>query len=122
LLAADAIDAECWALLRAINTFGGGSSHGLATLWRHLAHWPGLLALIHAALAPLRQSGALAAAMQRVHERGRAEAAQLAQLRPEALVLPDAARRMIAAYVATPRVVARMVSLGHILGRWLGPA
>jgi hypothetical protein len=120
LLAPDAIDADCWALLQEINGFGG-ATHGLATLWRHLAHWPGLLALIHAAFAPLQQCGALAAAMLRVHDGGRAEAAQLAHLRSEPLGLPDEAQRMIADYVATPQVVARMATLGHILGRWLGP-
>ena len=122
LLAAEAIDPECWAQLQEINTFGGGSRHGLATLWRHLAHWPGLLALIHAGFAPLQQSGALAGAMQRVHDRGRVEAAHLAHLRREPLELPDEARRMIAGYVASPQVVARMVTLGHILARWLAPA
>lgn len=120
LLGAEEIDADCWALLREINTFGG-ATHGLATLWRHLAHWPGLLALIHAAFAPLQQSGALGQAMQAVHDHGRAEAVHLAHLRPDPLLLPDDARRMIADYVATPQVVARMVTLGHILAGWLGP-
>ncbi|MDP6952379.1 MAG: hypothetical protein QGF53_06420 [Alphaproteobacteria bacterium] len=120
LLAANEIDPDCWDLLCEINTFGGGEG-GLATLWRHLAHWPGLLALIHAAFSPLQQSGALAEAMQQVHDLGRTEAAQLAHLCPDPLELPDGARRMISDYVAAPTVVARMVTLGHILGRWLEP-
>ncbi len=121
LLAADDIDNETWTLLQEINGFGGGKG-GLATLWRHLAHWPGLLAVIHAGFAPLQQSGAFARAMQTVHELGRAEAARLAHLRPNPLALPDAPERMIVNYVATPEAVARMVTLGHVLARWLAPA
>ena len=117
---ADEIDADTWALLQDINRFGGGSG-ALATLWRHLADWPGLLAAIHAGFAPLQDSGAIRYAMQRVHDLGRDEAARLAILHPEPVVLPDAARQMISRYVATPTVVGRMVTLGHILGGWLDP-
>ena len=118
LLAADDIDADTWALLQDINRFGGGTG-ALATLWRHLAHWPGLLAAIKAGFAPLQQSGALLESMQRVHDLGRDEAAGLATLRPDPVVLPDEARQMISGYVASPTGVGRMVTLGHILGRWL---
>ena len=68
---------------------------------------------------PLQQSGALAEAMQRVHDLGRVEAARLATLRPDPVVLPDKARQMISRYVASPTGVGRMVTLDHILDRWL---
>lgn len=110
LLTADDIDVDTWALLQDINRFGGGTG-ALATLWRHLAHWPGLLAAIQDGFAPLQQSGALLEAMQRVHDLGRVEAARLAKLRHEPVVLPDQARRMISRYVASPNVVGRMVTL-----------
>jgi hypothetical protein len=121
LLAAGEIDADTWTLLQEINRLGGGKG-GLATLWRHLAHWPGFLAVIYAGFATLQKSGELERAMQSVHDLGRAEAARLAHLRTDPVVLPDDARRMITDYVAAPGVVARMVTLGHILGRWLAKA
>jgi hypothetical protein len=121
LLAARDIDADTWTLLQEINRLGGGTG-GLATLWRHLAHWPGLLAMIHAGFAPLQQNGGLERAMQDVHDLGRGEAGRLAPSRTDPVILPDDARRMITNYVAAPGVVARMVTLGHILGRWLAKA
>ena len=44
-----------WDMIRHVNAFGSsGVDAEVATLWRHLAHWPALLALIHGAFAPLQ--------------------------------------------------------------------
>lgn len=124
LLEADQIDPDCWALLQAVNALGGDPKRpsepgGLATLWRHLGQWPGVLAVIHAAFAPLHQSGALAGAMQRVHDRCQIHAAGIAHFREDPVRLAPAPTNMITGYVAAPGVVARMVTLGHILAFWL---
>ena len=120
LLSKAEISKDTWELLQDINSFGGGSTDGgLATLWRHLAHWPGLLAVIRASLAPAHHSGDLANAIKEVYELVKAEAFQLANLRCEPVVLPVAARDMIKNYVTTPEAVARMVTIGHILASWL---
>jgi len=123
LLAQADIDEDTWALLHQINRFGAAADDGgLATLWRHLAHWPGLLALIHAGLAPLQHDGTVERAIGEVHDLSQSEGARLAQLRTEPVVLPEPARRMIADYVAKPDRVARMVTLGHGLAQWLAVA
>ncbi len=123
LLAPTDIDPETWNLLHQVNRFGAGAGDGgLATLWRHLAHWPGLLALIHAGLAPMHRNGRLESALAEVHDLSQAEGARLARLRPEPVDLPAPARQMIADYVAKPDRVARMVTLGHGLARWLAAA
>jgi hypothetical protein len=42
-------------MIRHVNAFGAsGVNAGVATLWRHLAHWPALLALVHGTFAPLQ--------------------------------------------------------------------
>ena len=126
LLAADDIDADTWALLQDINRFGGGTG-ALATLWRHLAHWPGLLAAIQAGFAPLQQSGALREAMQRVHNLGRDEAAGLATLYQGWLIMTHLTDRFSslgrsgARRRATPRQAARDASSGEKRPAFGGP-
>ena len=103
-----------------INRFGAERADGgLATLWRHLAHWPGLLALIHSGFAPLQREGVVDRAIAQVHDLTQVEGKSLARLRHDPVVLPAPARQMIGDYVAKPDRVARMVTLGHALARWL---
>jgi hypothetical protein len=114
------IPADVWTFLYHINRFGAvPGEEGLATIWRHLAHWPGLLAVIYTGLAPLQQDGTIQRSTQHVLEIAQTEGARLAHLRPEVVRLPEAARRMIGNYVRNPGLVARMVAIGHGLGRWL---
>ena len=117
------IDDENWRLVEQINRFGIGTEKGeVATLWRHLAHWPGLLSLIETGFAPLARDGRLDRAIRSVHDHAQRAAARIAALRPEPVELPPDARDMIAHYVATPYRVTRMVALGHGLSRWLAGA
>lgn len=114
------IPPDTWTFLHYINRFGTvPGEEGLATLWRHLVHWPGLLAVIYAGLAPLQQDGTIQRSTQHVLEIAQTEGARLAHLRPEVVSLPEAARRMITNYVRNPGLVARMVAIGHGLARWL---
>ena len=120
LLAPADIRADTWALLQHINRFGAvPGEEGLATIWRHLAHWPGLLAVIYAGLAPLQREGTIQRSTQQVLDFAQAEGKRLAHLRPEIVPLPEAARTMITSYVLNPGLVARMVAIGHGLARWL---
>jgi hypothetical protein len=116
------IPADIWTLLRHINRFGAvPGEEGLATIWRHMAHWPGLLAVIYAGLAPLQRDGTIQRSKQQILEIAQAEGKRLAHLHPEIVPLPEAARQMITNYVLDPGLVARMVTIGHGLARWLQP-
>ena len=109
-------------LVTEVNRFGavqGGG--GLATLWRHLAHWPGLLAVVHGHLAYSHRTGDLVHAVGVVHKLALKAGARLAHLRQEPLVIPQPARQMVQDYVALPGAVPRMVTMGHALSNWLAP-
>jgi hypothetical protein len=107
-------------LLQQINRFGADAGEpGLATLWRHLARWPGLLAVLYSALAPLERDGTIRRSARQIVDIAQAEGARIAHLRPGNVSLPEAARTMIVNYVGVPGLVARMVSIGHGLARWL---
>jgi hypothetical protein len=116
------IDPGIWDMIRRCNSIGArGPDAFVATLWRHLAHWPGLLALTHAAFAPLRSSGVVNAAMARTVDLAAAEGARMAGLHAGIDNLSEQARGTIEAYVTEPTVVARMVVVGHTLAKWLEP-
>lgn len=120
LLAQEALDANTWQLIRHANAFGApGDNASVATLWRHLGHWPSLLSLIYSGLAPHHAGGAITAAARQMVELTRLEASNLAAWREGAPQLSEQARQTIAGYVTTPWQVVRMVVLGHTLARWL---
>jgi hypothetical protein len=64
-------------LVEALSVFGGVDAI-LPTMYRHLAHWPGYLALIHVLLAPVAQDGRLADMIKAAKTEGRQRAATLA--------------------------------------------
>lgn len=120
LLPQQAIDAGTWSMVRHVNAFGApGIDAGVATLWRHLAHWPALLAIVHCAFAPLQASGAIDAASAQMVSLAAEEGARIAQLRPAELDISATALDTITGYVKSPTQVARMVTMGSALARWL---
>ncbi len=96
-------------------------SRAIATLWRHLAQWPGLLAVIHAAFAPLHREGTIQRSIHAVHGVSQAEGARITHLRSEHIVMPDTVRKMITRYATSPEGVVGMVTKGHVLAKWLQP-
>ncbi len=120
LLPREAIPADTWDMIRHVNGFGSsGIDAGVATLWRHLAHWPALLALIHGAFAPLQSRGLIDEANTRLVALAAAEGERMAHLR---LTAPAPSRQALATmtgYVTSPSQVARMVTIGHALADWL---
>jgi hypothetical protein len=120
LLPREAIATDTWDIIRRVNAFGAaGIDAGIATLWRHLAHWPGLLALIHCAFSPLQSRGLIDAASARLVALSETEGAHMANLRPKPPTLSPQALAAITGYVRSPTQVARMVVLGHALASWL---
>ncbi len=120
LLSREAISADTWSMVRHVNAFGAqGIDAGVATLWRHLAHWPGLLAIVHAAFAPLQSRGTIAAASAQVAALAVEEGARMAHMRPAEFEMSRLARDTITGYVHSPTQVARMVTIGHAMEYWL---
>ena len=123
LRAHDEFDAETWASIERVNRIGSTPDQpGVATLWRHLADWPELLAAIETAVAPLEADGVYAEALTQTRAIVGIEAGRLAHLCPVDAVLPAAARTFIEPYVTHPGLVQRMVVIGHILAGWLDRA
>ena len=120
LQARASIDDKTWTMICQVNAFGApGPDAHVATLWRHLAHWPGLLALVHSAFAPLQARGEIAAASATVAALAREEGARMAHLCPARFDISGVALATITDYVNNPALVARMVTLGHMLADWL---
>lgn len=109
---------ETWAVIEALNLLGARPDEPImASLWRHLGHWPGLLALTHAALAPRELDGSLRHAIDLTRSFARAEAAGLATLLADAGPAPEAARAAVADFTA--HVITRMVPIGLAMTDWL---
>jgi hypothetical protein len=120
LLAQNEIEPETWALLQRVKLLGAsGDKSGLATLWRHLAHWPGLLSVALESYEPMQRDGAIAHASGQVSEIARAEAVGMAHLKSSTADIPADAWQTIVRYVDGPFRVSRMVTLGHGVAHWL---
>jgi hypothetical protein len=120
LLPREAIGADTWDMIRHVNALGAsGVDSGIATLWRHLAHWPPLLAIIHGAFGPLQSRGLIKEANTRLVALAAMEGARMAHLRRTSSALSPQALDTITGYVGSPTQVARMVTIGHALAEWL---
>jgi len=112
-------------LVREFDQFGRlGQSEAIASLYRHLGHWPSFLALACTALRPYHLSGGLAAAQQRVIAKGRAEAAGFDALsaQPSVAIDPEARARAAGSIDTFTRLmIGRMVVMGGALKTILGP-
>jgi len=122
LMSREALDENTWDLIRHVNAFGApGIDAHVATLWRHLGHWPNLLSLVYSAFAPKQADGSIGAAANRMVELTRQEGARLAPWRVNEIAISAQARKTLVDYVTTPTQVVRMVTIGHTLARWLTP-
>lgn len=120
LPAREAISADTWTMIQYVNSLGATSlDAGVATLWRHLAHWPGLLALVYSAFGPLQSNGIIADANRQMVDLATKEGSRLAWLRPAKFDISQQARKTVTEYVNVPTHVARMVTMGHALEMWL---
>ncbi len=123
LLEASDMPASRWQFLQALNQFGASPDEpGLATVWRHLAHWPGLLAVIHSACAPLQSQGNVSHVIQEMLTFVQTKAERSVPSRQNRTDIPDQAWQTITRYVTHPGLVIRMVAMGRILSTWLAEA
>lgn len=113
------VDPPVWNLVTALNRLGARPDEPiLATMYRHLAYWPGLLALMHAGFAPLEADGRLRAAIATTRSMALSESARLAHLRADAGPAPAAAVAAIEEFAE--HVIARMVPICLSFSRWVG--
>ena len=113
------------ALVRSLDEFGRSRpSPALASLYRHLAPWPGFLALARTALLPGHRDGTLRREAERTVERARALAGSLSDaLGRPSFDLAPASRTQAQAGLDefTQLMIGRMVVMGEALRRLLPP-
>ncbi len=120
LLEKSEIDPETWALLEQIKLLGASeASPAIATLWRHLAHWPVLLKLIIRSYEPMHEDGSLETTISGVFDAVGEIASRIDASAVNSSRIPDDAMHMIQNYVNNPGAVNRMVALGHGVREWI---
>jgi hypothetical protein len=103
------------ALVRRLNRFGTKREQPiLASMYRHLSHWPAYLGLAWTALAPIEASGALQAAITAASGQARIRAGAIAmEDDPPPLAIRDAIEQAIEPF--TSDVLAKMVVICGML-------
>ena len=110
-------------LVLTLNGFGTRRENPvLASMYRHLAYWPGYLALCWTLIAPLDADGSLAAAIEDALAKARAQAARLAaQLHASPIGPTTAAAIRVAVEPFAGDVIAKMVVICALLRAATGP-
>ena len=95
LLSQDEMSADTRQVVLALNEFGARTAI-MPSMYRHLAHWPGFLALLHVYLATIHADGRLEAMMQQILSDAAAKAEHLAGAlaEPEAKLSADSEARV----------------------------
>ena len=122
LLAREEISDPVWELVLSVNMYGTNEANpGLATIYRHLAYWPGMLELLQSRLETAQSRGEIALGVESVTRIALEEGARMAHLRNESQMneMSDDAKTIVANYVDGPFNVARVVNIGTALSRWL---
>jgi len=115
------ITSETWSIIRNINSIGspqGLHSH-IATLWRHLAHWPEFLSLVYKNFKPLDSSGEIIKAQENILIHVKENGINLKRQKIKYTDINDIALNTIQNYVHTTNQVIRMVVLGNMMDKWL---
>ncbi len=121
LMEKDQIPNHTWSLVTTINSLGsalGKESH-VATLWRHLAHWPLFLTVSYTALMPLELNSELYVLSNEIVEVAKAECQLIDTTCSHFDDLAYGVQSMIRGYANEPGQVARMIVLGNILEIWI---
>lgn len=117
------IPAQHHGLILSLNTLGGEEGDRIiASLYKHLSPWPGLLLLTWGLFAPLHREGVLDAAIAAARAAGRMHAARIAGGLGDPGPSPAAEAVRAAAEEFTNRAIARMIPIAQMLSRALPPA
>jgi hypothetical protein len=107
------------ALVRRLDEFGRlGASDAIASLYRHLAHWPAFLAVAYTALEPLHRTSQLARTQHRVIAFGHQQCTTLAGLVGRDLpeIAPEAKAAVLRALDEFTRLmIGRMIVMGSAM-------
>jgi len=113
------------ALVRRLDEFGRlGPSDAIASLYRHLAHWPAFLSIAYAALEPLHRSGELARAQESVNVFVRRQSVELANLvdRDLPAITPESRSAVLSALDEFTRLmIGRMIVTGKAMRSLIPP-
>lgn len=121
ILPVSAIPAETSAALAALAGYVRPASGALTpSLYRHLAHWPGYLALLPARLEPVYRLGAIDKAVARYREAAEAEALQLLadvvpRLDPHRRPSGAMAASLVETLDAFAGLIPEMIAVGRLL-------
>ena len=118
LLNLDEMTTDAAQLVHDINELGArGRSHILVSMPRHLAHWPGFLALYWMVIAPFDRNGTLHELIDAVLEEGRQRGTALAQALAAAGAPPDDIRDSLTATLDdfSRNAIARMIPVVSLL-------
>ena len=121
LLSKDDVDKETWDLIRDINSISapdGRNSH-VATLWRHLAHWPKFLALINQKLISFNNDGIIQSLLKNTSSQLNENGLNLNYKNTFKHDLSPRVYSTIKDYVFEETQVIRMVVIGHIIQHWI---
>ena len=112
-------------LVRRLDQFGRvGDNAAIASLYRHLALWPGFLSVAYAALEPLHRSGELAKAQAHLIEFGEAQCAELLGLADRDLpaITAESRAQMFKSVDEFVRLmIGRMIVMGKAMGLLIPP-
>jgi len=121
LLSKDDVDKETWDLIRDVNSISapnGRNSH-VATLWRHLAHWPKFLALINQKLISFNNDGIIQSLLKNTSSQLNENGLNLNYKNTFKHDLSPRVYSTIKDYVFEETQVIRMVVIGHIIQHWI---
>ncbi|MCJ2023998.1 hypothetical protein [Methylobacterium sp. J-067] len=118
LLAMSELSPPVLRLVQDLDGFGRlGDNEAIASLYRHLAHWPPYLAMARTALLPLHRSGFLAAEQRRLIEAGQRHAVGLVRhaARVPTLETEATGRALPVIEAFTRLMIGRMIVMGTAL-------
>ena len=121
LMTKDIITSNTWNIIRKVNTFGSpsGIDSQVATLWRHLAYWPNFLSLVQDELKALQTAGIIEETLETVLKYIINKGIVLQQQPTKFHNIDDNVVTTITNYVHTKYQVIRMVTIGHMMEKWL---
>ena len=121
LLKKSEISIKTWNFVREVNSISaanGLDSH-VATLWRHLAHWPIFLKLIYEKLSPLNIKNIIQLSMARTTKQLNENGLDLSYQKTLENDLSETVYSTVKNYVYEETQVIRMVVIGHIIEKWI---